>query len=85
MERPNNISVEVWQQIEAHVFNNQKIEAIKIYREATGEGLKESKDAIEQIVLSLKKDNPHKFIPQKSGCGTTLFFLSLIPLIYYLW
>jgi hypothetical protein len=85
MERPEIISAEVWQQIKAQVCNNQKIEAIKTYRDATGEGLKESKDIIDNLASELKKENPHQFIPQKSGCGTTLLFLSLIPFIYYLW
>ncbi len=31
------------------VKNNQKIDAIKLYREITGQGLKESKDAIEKL------------------------------------
>lgn len=32
---------------------NQKIEAIRIYRETTGAGLKEAKDAVEEIARSL--------------------------------
>lgn len=32
--------------------NGRKIEAIKAYRELTGEGLKEAKDAIESIMRS---------------------------------
>jgi ribosomal protein L7/L12 len=39
-----------------------KIEAIKWYREQTGQGLKESKDAVEAL---LKQHN----VAPKSGCG----------------
>jgi hypothetical protein len=85
MKRPENIPADKWQQIESQIYNNQKIEAIKTYRSATGLGLKESKDAIDQLSVEMKKENPLKFAPQKPGCGTTLFFLSLIPCIYYLW
>ena len=35
--------------IQALLVNDRKIEAIKIYREATGVGLKEAKDAVEAI------------------------------------
>lgn len=36
-------------EVRAHVAANRKIEAIKIYREITGLGLKESKDAIDAM------------------------------------
>ena len=35
--------------IVAHLANGRKIEAIKTYRERTGAGLKEAKDAVEEI------------------------------------
>ena len=85
MKRPENIPSALWQQIESQIYRNQKIEAIKTYRSATGEGLKESKDAIDQFTVEMKKENPLKFAPEKPGCGATLFFLSLIPCLYYLW
>lgn len=85
MKRPEKIPADIWQQIESQIYQNQKIEAIKTYRNATGEGLKESKEAIEQFAVELKKENPLNFSTQKSGCGTTLFLLSLLPFLYYLW
>lgn len=36
-------------EVEELLLRNKKIEAIKLYREATGAGLKESKDAVEAI------------------------------------
>jgi ribosomal protein L7/L12 len=44
-----------WQaRVEAEIRADRKIEAIKIYREATGLGLKESKDAVEELERSIK-------------------------------
>ncbi|MEX2185473.1 MAG: hypothetical protein WD875_01710 [Pirellulales bacterium] len=48
---------------------SRKIEAIKRYREATGKGLKESKEAVEEIAQ-------RHGVPSHSsgvGCGATLF------------
>ena len=41
--------------------SRRKIEAIKIYREATGKGLKESKEFIEALIPKLKEWNPEKY------------------------
>ncbi len=49
------------------------IEAIKLYREETGTGLKEAKDYIEKLKLELKKDHPDAF-PDKKGCAGVLVF-----------
>ena len=57
----------------------KKIEAIKQYREASGLGLKESKDAVETIEKELRKTG---LLPQKSaGCFGLLLFFVLIVLI----
>lgn len=39
-------------EVEALVRSGKKINAIKIYREATGQGLKESKDAIDAFAMT---------------------------------
>lgn len=56
--------------INAEIFGGRKIEAIKLYREATGAGLKEAKDAVEEIEKDLRQREPNKFAKQtgKSGC-----------------
>lgn len=36
-------------EVVALVRNDRKIQAIKVYREITGEGLKEAKDAVERL------------------------------------
>lgn len=44
-----------------------KIEAIKLYREATGLGLKESKDAVEALEVDLRGKFPDQFPPTGSA------------------
>jgi hypothetical protein len=52
------------------VFQGRKIEAIKLYRGMTGFGLKEAKDAVEELERSLRASAPDKFVavPQGKGC-----------------
>lgn len=45
-----------------------KIDAIKLYREATGFGLKESKDEVEAIEAGLRTKFPEQF-PAKAPAG----------------
>ena len=62
------------------IVSRRKIQAIKIYREATGEGLKEAKVAIEEITASLAEKHPELMPKNASGC------LSLIiagVILYY--
>lgn len=57
----------------------QKIQAIKIYREMTGSGLKEAKDAVEKLAAELAEKYPGQFPkPSQSGCGTTALVLVLV-------
>ena len=46
-----------------------KIKAIKLYREATGFGLKESKDEIESIEAGLREKFPGQFPTRAQGKG----------------
>ena len=61
------------------IFNRRKIEAIKLYRELTGFGLKEAKDAVEELETSLRKEFPDKFSsrPPGKGCFGTAAVISL--------
>ena len=43
------------------LFIGHKINAIKIYREATGAGLKESKDFVEVLEAQLRQTMPERF------------------------
>ena len=52
------------------IFRGRKIEAIKLYRGMTGLGLKEAKDAVEELEKSLRVTSADKFsaTPQGGGC-----------------
>jgi len=62
------------QAIEKAVFTGRKIEAIKLYRKATGEGLAEAKRAVEDMEVDLRRSSPEKFIAgaDKKGCAGVL-------------
>jgi hypothetical protein len=62
------------------IFNRRKIEAIKIYREATGLGLKESKDAVEELEASLRQKSPERFTAAKGGCQANAAVFLLVCL-----
>lgn len=53
MEKQDSPQADIESQIIALLKNNRKIEAVKLYRKATGLGLKEFKDAVDQIQQSL--------------------------------
>lgn len=55
--------------IQAAIFQGSKIEAIKLYRKATGLGLKEAKDAVEEMEAELRASSPEKFGARKGGGG----------------
>lgn len=51
------------------LYQGQKIEAIKRYRELRGVGLKEAKDAVEQLEAALRQQSPERFrSSSKAGC-----------------
>lgn len=57
--------------IEDAVFAGNKINAIKLYREATGEGLKESKDFVDALELDLRRESPERFTKAAGRTGCT--------------
>ncbi len=56
--------------IVAALASGQKIEAIKLYREATGEGLKEAKSFVDAYSLKLAEQDPEKFQKLAAGKGS---------------
>lgn len=60
---------EQWTLIKEALYRGQKIEAIKIYRDQTHLGLKESKEAIEKLEAELRSASPEKFTARTGGCG----------------
>ncbi len=55
--------------IKQAIFSGRKIEAIKLHREATGAGLKDSKEAVEQLETELRKTDPHRLENSTSASG----------------
>ena len=58
------------------IAQGKKIEAIKIYRKATGEGLREAKEFVETLTGYLQLQDPERFSKAKSrsGCSGVLLF-----------
>jgi hypothetical protein len=86
MEMSEEIDKTVEDEITSLIFEGKKIQAIKLYRNATFKGLKESKDVIDKLSLELYEKNPERFSvdPTASkGCGTAIFFLGLICLAFW--
>lgn len=73
---PDELTDDQIQQISDALASNRKIEAIKIYREATGKGLKEAKDFVEALIPRLKEQDPEKYAAvghtQTVGCGSAV-------------
>lgn len=66
------------------LFAGRKIDAIKLYREQVkpGAGLKESKEAVEQLEAGLRAQHPEKFTAKaKSGCTAVLAVLALVIVV----
>ena len=58
---------ETWSEIKAALYSGNKIEAIKLYRDATGLGLKESKESVEKLETELRASEPDKFKSAAAG------------------
>jgi ribosomal protein L7/L12 len=71
------------EQIQSAVFAGRKIEAIKLYRRASGEGLREAKEFIEALEAELRRTEPTRFTkPAAKGCvvavACALVFLGVL-------
>ncbi|MBN1673479.1 MAG: ribosomal protein L7/L12 [Kiritimatiellae bacterium] len=66
------------QQIGSALADGRKIEAIKIYREATGKGLKEAKEFIDELVPRLQEQDPERYgnltVSRGTGCAGVILF-----------
>lgn len=66
----------------------RKLDAIKIYREATGKGLKDAKDFIDALVPRLKEQDPQKYAnlsAQGAGCSSAILVCLAIAWIVKSW
>jgi len=77
MDTPNDEQIA---DIAEALADGNKIEAIKIYREATGKGLKESKDFIDALIPKLLAEDPEKYSKLKlgGGCASVVVFALLL-------
>lgn len=69
---------EMIEEVTRALANGQKIEAIKIYKEATGKGLKEAKDFVEQLIPALMEKDPERFAKlgrSAAGCSSAAVLL----------
>ncbi len=58
------------------LFSGQKILAIKFYREQTGVGLAEAKDAVEKLEADLRVSSPERFTAKPAGAGCMSLLLA---------
>ena len=74
----SELDPELIQEITTSLALGNKIEAIKTYRKATGQGLKESKDFIDQLIPELVEKDPERFanVASGSGCGSAVLLLA---------
>ncbi|NLX96112.1 MAG: hypothetical protein GXY83_08045 [Rhodopirellula sp.] len=71
-------SSDVDREVVSLLEQGKKIQAIKVYRERTGVGLKEAKDAVDAIAAER-----HILAPSGSGClGIVLLFLMVVLTFY---
>jgi len=59
--------------IRSMLAKRQKVEAIKIYREAYGIGLKEAKDAVDRIEMSMERNGSPMSLPYEPAIGNDPF------------
>ena len=83
----DNIEKSVEGEIESLIYQGKKIQAIKVFRNATFQGLKESKDYVDKLTLELYEKNPGRFAQdptRATGCGTAALMLGLVGLAFWL-
>lgn len=83
---PEPLSETAMNSLTEALLQGRKLEAIKIYRQATGLGLKEAKEAIEELERSLRIKFPDKFsaAPKSGGCfGSAAVLCLAVGLVAY--
>ncbi len=83
----NELTPEQLTHVSNAVYAGNKIEAIKLYRTATGKDLKDSKDAVEKLAAELEAGNPAMFAKRRRQSGsmaTLVFWGALAAAVAYL-
>ncbi len=83
-EQPSQQEIEA---ISDALASGRKIEAIKIYREATGKGLKEAKEFIEELIQKLEEHDPERFakLSQSGGCSSMVMLSIVLGCLSVVW
>jgi hypothetical protein len=69
---------EEWMAIQAQLFAGRKIQAIKLYRLASGVDLKAAKDAMDAYEVRLRQESPDRFTAAPSkGCASMILLFVL--------
>lgn len=70
---------DVSQRVDGELFAGRKIQAIKLYREATGCSLRDAKEAVDAREAKLRAVDPTRFVATgKAGC-MGMIALSILP------
>jgi ribosomal protein L7/L12 len=80
----HSLSDEINNEIIAALIDGKKIAAIKLFREATGAGLKESKEAIDVLIDELSKEHPEMVKLKNGGCSAAAVFIITLPVLIYM-
>jgi hypothetical protein len=83
-----DISPEEKNEIADAIFAQRKIHAIKLYRDASGQGLKEAKDFIDSLTAELQEKSPERFTSgsaSSSGCGSAAVLLIFVVGVIGYW
>ena len=79
---PDQPTKEQTQEIANALTGGHKLEAIRIYRAATGKSLKDAKDFVESLIPELIEQDPEKYKalarPQGAGCASA--FIAVLGL-----
>ncbi len=65
--------------VAVELFAGRKIQAIKRYRDTTGAGLKDAKEAVEAIEADLRTRMPERFSTAAAGGCLTVLLLVAVP------
>lgn len=66
------------------IYAGRKIEAIKLYRQGSGQGLKEAKDFVEALEIELRCSSPERFAAPVGGGGCFGMGLLLVIVVVIL-
>ena len=77
-DRPGSLSDDRMDEILDAVHAGKKLEAVKLYKEATGSSLAASKDAIENLMRQLESAQPGSVAHEKGCLATMLILITLL-------